>query len=125
MKKNNKDFASSLTSSFITDVISIVSRGRDDAYKAVNESMVRTYWSIGKRIVEEEQHGDTRAEYGTQLLSILSTELTKVFGKGFTERNLRNFRQFYIMFPDYEIWHARVPNLTWTYFYIPEMVDRS
>ena len=66
--------------------------------------------------VEEEQHGELRAEYGTQLIKNLSKSLTNVFGKGFTERNLRSFRQFYVLFPDYEIWHARVPNLKWTHF---------
>ena len=101
---------------FISDIVEIVLHGRDDAYKAVNESMVRTYWTIGKRIVEEEQHGELRAEYGTQLIKNLSKSLTEYFGKGFTERNLRSFRQFYVLFPDYEIWHARVPNLKWTHF---------
>lgn len=101
---------------FISDIVEIIVRGRDEAYKAVNESMVRTYWTIGKRIVEEEQHGELRAEYGTQLIKNLSEALTDYFGKGFTERNLRSFRQFYILFPDYEIWHARVPNLKWTHF---------
>ena len=117
MKKTYTDITpTSHTSSFINDVISIVSKGRDDAYKAVNESMVMTYWNIGKRIVEEEQHGELRAEYGTQLLKNLSEALTNHFGKGFTERNLRNFRQFYSLFPDFEIWHTRVPNLTWSHF---------
>lgn len=101
---------------FISDIVEIIIRGRDDAYKVVNESMVRTYWTIGKRIVEEEQHGESRAEYGTQLIKNLSKSLTEYFGKGFTERNLRSFRQFYMLFPDYEIWHARVPNLKWTHF---------
>ena len=101
---------------FISEIVEIIIRGRDEAYKAVNESMVRTYWTIGKRIVEEEQHGELRAEYGTQLIKNLSEALTDYFGKGFTERNLRSFRQFYILFPDYEIWHARVPNLKWTHF---------
>ena len=101
---------------FISDIVEIIIRGRDEAYKAVNESMVRTYWTIGKRIVEEEQHGELRAEYGTQLIKNLSEALTDYFGKGFTERNLRSFRQFYILFPNYEIWHARVPNLKWTHF---------
>lgn len=66
--------------------------------------------------MEEEQHGELRAEYGTQLIKNLSKSLTDVFGKGFTERYLRRFRQFYVLFPDYEIWHARVPNLKWSHF---------
>ena len=118
MEKSDKIIAlrSGLDSKFLSDIIEIILHGRDVAYKAVNESMVRTYWAVGKRIVEEEQHGELRAEYGTQLSKNLSKSLTNVFGKGFTERNLRSFRQFYVLFPDYEIWHARVPNLKWTHF---------
>ena len=101
---------------FVSDIIQIIRNGKDKAYAAVNTSMIATYWNIGRRIVLEEQKGELRAEYGTQLLKKLSIELTKEIGKGFTERNLRNFRLFYLQFPDYEIWHACVPNLTWTHF---------
>lgn len=78
--------------------------------------MLDTYWNIGKRIVQEEQHGEQSSEYGTQLLKTLSKALTEEFGKGFTERNLRNFRLFYLTFNDMEIWHTHVPNLTWSHF---------
>ena len=61
--------------------------------------MVEAYWNIGKLIVEEEQKGEKRAEYGNFLLKELSEKLTNDFGKGFSERNLRNFRQFYLTFP--------------------------
>lgn len=124
-KDNNIALGLPSDSKFVSDIIDIILHGRDDAYKAVNESMVKTYWSIGKRIVEEEQHGELRAEYGTQLLKNLSEVLTTSFGKGFTERNLRYFRQFYVLFPDFEIWHARVPNLTWTHFRSLLSVDNS
>ena len=100
----------------MTDVIHIIREGRDKAYEAVNASMIDTYWNVGRRIVLEEQNGEVRAEYGTRLLEKLAVRLTREFGKGFKERNLRNFRSFYVLFPDYEIWHARVPNLTWTHF---------
>lgn len=101
---------------FVSDIIQIIRNGKEKAYAAVNASMIATYWNIGRRIVLEEQKGELRAEYGTQLLKKLSIELTKEIGKGFTERNLRNFRLFYLQFSDYEIWHACVPNLTWTHF---------
>lgn len=78
--------------------------------------MLDTYWNIGRRIVLEEQGGEQRAEYGAQLLRTLSKALTGEFGKGFSERNLRNFRLFYLTFSDMEIWHTRVPNLTWSHF---------
>ena len=78
--------------------------------------MLDTYWNIGRRIVLEEQKGELRAEYGTQLLKRLASSLTKELGKGYSERNLRNFRLFYLQFPDYEIWHTSVPNLTWSHY---------
>lgn len=55
---------------------------------------------IGKRIVEEEQQGESRAQYGKRLLENLSRELSTEFGRGFSYANLRNFRQFYLTYPD-------------------------
>lgn len=100
----------------IKDLHALVEASRDSAYKAVNSEMLDMYWNIGKRIVEEEQKGDQRAEYGKKLLKQLSDDLTANYGKGFSDRNLRYYRKFYIMFPDKEIWNACVPNLTWTHF---------
>lgn len=111
-KKNELSADPSFGKDLLADVIDIVRDGRESAYTAVNANAIETYWRVGKRIVEEEQMGRLRAEYGTRLLRILSKELTLVFGKGFTERNLRNFRLFHVQFPDLEIWHTRVPNLT-------------
>lgn len=62
--------------------------------------MVEAYWLMGKRIVEEEQQGKERADYGTQLLKELSTKLTKEFGKGFSAGSLYYYRQFYNTFPE-------------------------
>ena len=100
----------------ITDIKELVHAGRNAAYNAVNKATIMTYWNIGKKIVEEEQAGTERAEYGKRLISILSDELTKEFGSGFSDRNLRNFRKFYLLFPDEKIWNACVPNLNWTHF---------
>ena len=103
--------------SFINDIKKIVEQGRNAAYSAVNAVMIETYWRIGKRIVEQEQNGNTRAEYGTQLIELLSAELTQTYGKGFSGRYLRAFRQFYLVVPDIEIWKSRFPNLTWTHIF--------
>jgi hypothetical protein len=65
----------------------------------VNTALVATYWLIGRRIVEYEQKGKERAEYGASLLKRLSADLTPRFGKGFTERNLEHMRQFYLVYP--------------------------
>ena len=78
--------------------------------------MIETYWRIGQRIVEQEQNGKERAEYGTQLIEMLSQELTRTYGKGFSVRNLWLFKQFYLTFNDLEILHTRVQNLTWSHY---------
>ena len=77
---------------------------------------VLTYWHIGKRIVEEEQHGEVRAQYGTRLIKTLAEQLVPKYGNTFGKRNLEYFRQFYLCFSDLEIVNARVHNLTWTHF---------
>lgn len=82
--------------------------------------MVEAYWHIGKRILEEEQQGHERAEYGSFLLKELSKELNIEFGKGFDERELRRMRQFYQFFP---IQDALRPELTWTHYRIILRVD--
>ena len=111
-----KDIISSNTDALLSDVRSIVEQGLQTAYKGVNAVMVNTYWQVGRRIVEEEQRGERRAEYGTQLITLLAEDLSKTYAKGFTARDLRSYRQFYLSFRDLEIWHSRVPNLTWTHF---------
>lgn len=86
--------------SFVDDVKHIINKGREKAYVAVNSVMISTYWNIGRRIVEEEQHGNNRAEYGKELIKLLSKELTHEYGNGFSERYLRAFRQFYLTIPN-------------------------
>lgn len=114
--KNTIDTNHTSDNQFVSDIIQIIRDGKDKAYTAVNASMIDTYWNVGRRIVLEEQKGELRAEYGTQLLKRLAASLTKELGKGYSERNLRNFRLFYLQFPDYEIWHTSVPNLTWSHY---------
>jgi predicted nuclease of restriction endonuclease-like (RecB) superfamily len=104
-----------LSSSFYQDVREILSLARLKAYSSVNSAMVEAYWSIGKRIVEEEQHGVDRAAYGEKILQNLSKELTVEFGKGFSYANLRNFRQFYLTYPDQENCYTMCSKLTWSH----------
>jgi len=84
----------------VTRIQDILTEARTTALKSVNSAMVAAYWYIGKEIVEEEQRGKERAEYGTQLLHHLSIKLTAECGKGFSERNLRFIRQFYLTYHD-------------------------
>ena len=110
------DITNITDSSFFNDIKKIVEQGRGAAYGAVNAVMIETYWRIGQRIVEQEQKGKERAEYGTQLIEMLSAELTQLYGKGFSVRNLWLFKQFYLTFNDLEILHTRVQNLTWSHY---------
>ena len=73
---------------------------RQQAYAAVNFAMVKSYWEIGRIIVEHEQSGSLRAEYGKYTLQELSGRLTKEFGKGFTVRTLQQMKKFYALFPN-------------------------
>lgn len=100
----------------IDDVKQIIINGRNIAYGAVNSALLLTYWNIGKRIIEVEQDGKQRADYGKQLIKVLSDVLTKEFGKGFSKRNLADFRKFYHFFPDEQILQTRLQNLTWSHF---------
>jgi len=116
MKVQDNNVIQLSASTLISDVRSIVETGIQSAYRYVNTIAVQTYWKVGKRIVEEEQQGEKRAEYGKQLITLLAEDLSKSYTKGFTARDLRSYRQFYLSFNDLEIWHSRVPNLTWTHF---------
>jgi predicted nuclease of restriction endonuclease-like (RecB) superfamily len=109
--------------SFVSDIKQLIEHSRRTAYAAVNSIMIDTYWHIGQRIVEQEQQGEKRAEYGKQIIKMLSKELTQEYGEGWSERNLRNFRSFYLAFNDLEIWHTRVPNLTWSHIRTTLRVD--
>ena len=95
------------------DIKAILQQARDSAYRAVNFAMVVAYWEMGKRIIEAEQGGNSRAEYGAGLLKELSQKLTTDFGKGFDESNLRYFRLFYTAFP---IRDALRHELSWTHY---------
>lgn len=101
--------------SFVNDIRSIVSEARAESASAINQAMIKAYWRIGQRIVEEEQAGYSRAEYGDKTLKIMSKELTTILGKGFGERNLAYYRKFYLDYPHSEILHTRVQNLTWSH----------
>lgn len=82
---------------------------------SINMSIIHERWEIGQRIVEEDQNGELRAEYGTNLINVLSEELTLELGKGYNPRSLAYYRQLYVCFPKWEILHTRVQNLTWSH----------
>lgn len=83
----------------INDIGSLLDKGRKEAFIKVDNILVETYWNIGRRIVEFEQDGAERAEYGSNLLNSLSKDLKLQYGKGFSRSNLQNMRLFYTYFP--------------------------
>ena len=105
-----------ISNNYINEIKTILKNARQKAYTAVNSVMVEAYWEIGRRIVEEEQNGKERAEYGKEILQNLSKELTEEFGKGYSYRTLREIRQFYLMFSDFEKWRTVSAKLTWSHF---------
>ena len=109
----------------VDDVRSIINAGRQTAYNAVNGAMVETYWRIGQRIVEEEQKGQQRAEYGKQIIKQLSVALTHEYGKGFSARYLAYFRKFYLTVPDIKILQTRLQNLHWSHIHRILSVDNE
>ncbi len=86
---------------------------RNQAYAAVNFTMVQAYWQIGRIIVEHEQNGNLRSDYGQCVLQALSDRLTQEFGKGFSVRTLQQMKKFYALFPNA---NALRSQLTWTHY---------
>lgn len=92
------------------------------AYKAVNSTLLESYWNIGRIIIEDEQQGSERAKYGKATLKTVARQLSEEFGKGFDERNLNNMRAFYRAFP---IWNAVRTELSWTHYRLLSRIDEE
>ena len=98
-------------------MIHIIEQSRSYAYRAVNVAMIQRNWLLGKRIAIEELKGESRAEYGKEVVVKLADYLTENYGKGFAKTNLYQFAQFYKCFPD--IFHAvsgKSLSLAWTHY---------
>ena len=106
---------------FYSQIREILAAARNKVYSVANFAMVEAYWRIGKSIVEK-QGGETRAEYGSKLLSELSEQLTADFGKGFTVTNLQNIRLFYLTFPNS---YALRTELSWTHYRLLMRVENE
>lgn len=106
---------------FYQDITDYINEARGRAIRTIDRESVMAYWKIGKRIIEEEQQGATRADYGKALLTKLSEKLTAEFGKGFSQTNLKYFRQFYLSYKDaigHEPRDQFEPKLSWTHYRI-------
>ena len=113
MNQLSKDNAIESFEKLYASIKEVLNESRQQAYQAVNSSMLIAYWTIGKIIVENEQDGQFRAEYGKYTLSDLSLKLSNEFGKGFTVRSLQQMKKFYTLFPNT---NALRTQLTWTHY---------
>jgi predicted nuclease of restriction endonuclease-like (RecB) superfamily len=100
---------------FYQEIKELLYSAKNKVYQTINTTMTQTYFQIGKRIVEEEQGGETRAEYGKSLLKLLSVQLINEFGKGFSVDNLENMRRFYLAFQKSET-VSRKFELSWSHY---------
>lgn len=106
--------------SLLRDIQSIIDESKRSVARNINLTMVRAYWTIGKRIVEEEQKGKHKARYGDYLIQNLATELTKRYGKGFSNTNLKLMRRLYIEYP---IGQTLSDRLSWSHYLILLTLD--
>lgn len=111
-----------LNQSLIPEIKAIIANARDKAIRAIDNERTLMYWTIGKRIFEEEQQGKDRADYGTYLIKLLAKELQPEYGTGFSIRQLERYRQFYRFFP---IASALRTQLSWTQYKLLLSVDNQ
>jgi len=108
------------TNQLIGSVANVIRNARQRVFRMANSALLETYWQIGYLIVEDEQAGNAKAQYGKATLKKLSEALSMEFGKGFDERNLNNMRAFYSSFP---IWNALRTELSWTHYRLLSRLD--
>ena len=89
--------------SVLGELVDLLEQARRGSARAVNAVMTAAYWQVGARIVQHEQHGADRADYGAELLMRLAGDLTKRFGPGFSRQNLQSMRSFYLTYPPEKI----------------------
>jgi predicted nuclease of restriction endonuclease-like (RecB) superfamily len=106
--------------SLVTEIAAVIQQAHSQVKQAVNREMVESYWQIGCLIVEHEQRGNGRADYGKKQLQTLSEHLTRQFGRGFDVSNLRNMRRFYLAFPIRETVSLE---LSWSHYNVLSRVE--
>ncbi len=102
-----------ISNNFISEVKRIITNAQNNVVRTIDTERVIMYWNIGKQIVEEEQNGKDRADYGSFIIKKLSEELLSTFGSGFSQRQLETCRQFYFAFP---IPHTLRAELNWSQY---------
>ena len=97
--RKGKEITKRTYNNLLERIIEILNQARTKLVREINKAQVLAYWEIGREIVEFEQKGKTRAKYGEELIVRLAKDMTEKFGRGFSERNMRNMRAFYLNFP--------------------------
>jgi len=108
------DIETSKYTTLISDIGALLEKGRERAAQSVNTILVQTYWLIGKHIVEFEQDGKEKADYGSRLLDQLSKDLSERYGKGFGRSNVFQIRQFYLRFSKIQTLSGQLEKSGWT-----------
>src|SRR3989344_1097585 len=108
MKMTKTDY-----SELIGKISELVNQSKTELAKTINTKIVQTYWTVGKYIVEYEQKGKVRADYGSELMKTLSRELSAKLGKGFSRSNLQNMRIFYLSYPKSQTLSGK---LSWSHY---------
>tara|TARA_R110002126_G_scaffold273866_1_gene418515 strand:- start:38519 stop:39541 length:1023 start_codon:yes stop_codon:yes gene_type:complete len=111
-----------IATELLSAIRTLLDQARTQLQQTINHTMVHTYWHVGRLIVEHEQKGKSRATYGQQQIKALSKQLRQEFGKGFNERNLRNMRSFYLLYP---IWQTVSAKLSWSHYCVLLRVEKQ
>jgi len=111
-----------MNDSLLNSIKNVILQSQDRVFRMANSALLETYWDVGKLIVEDEQQGKHRAEYGKATLKFLAQSLTETFGKGYDESNLRNIRTFYKAFPNRD---ALRHDLSWTHYRLLSRLDND
>ena len=106
----NKEASPKSYSNLLGRVAKILAEARTKVVREINKAQVLAYWEVGREIVEFEQKGQLRAEYGEELILRLAKDMTKRLGKGFSKSNIFLMRQFYLTYP------AKIPDTVWKIF---------
>ena len=100
---------------FYKDIHDILENARNNAYVVANDIMAYAYWNVGKRIVEQELKGTTKAKYGAYIIKRLAQELSDKYGSGFSIANIKNCRQLYITFPQESYGYSMIGKVHWSH----------
>ena len=115
LKQESSGILTTNEQKFYEDVRFILQRAREETYNSANGIMTYAYWNVGRRIVEQEQYGEKKARYGSYLINNLSKRLSDEFGTGFSVANLRNCRQFYLIFPEKSYGFSIAGKIPWSH----------